>query len=95
MTCEEWIEEYQENKRSKDLHSVFNGRKVFDPASGELSINQVCEALGKANNTVRYYIKTGRLRTERKGAYYVILQSELDRFIAEEMEDREDIANNA
>lgn len=86
MTCEEWIEEYQENKRSKDLHSTFNGRKVFDSARGELSMNMVAENLGVHKTMVMYYIKTGRLKSTRKGAYHVILDTELERFKAEELE---------
>jgi hypothetical protein len=86
LTCEEWIEEYQENKRSKDLHSTFNGRKVFDSSRGELSMNMIADALGVHKTMVMYYIKTGRLRSTRKGAYHVILDTELERFKAEELE---------
>lgn len=95
MTCEEWIDEYHENKRSKDLHSVFNGRKVFDEAEGELSIAMCAKELGVAKCNVNYYVRTGRLRTFRKGAYHVILRSEFERFVREEMTDTQEVANNA
>ena len=83
-TCEEWIDEYQLNKRNKDFHSIFNGRRVFDPEKGELSMQMVCQELGVCKTTVMYYIHTGRLKTSRKGHYYVIARSELNRFKAEE-----------
>jgi hypothetical protein len=91
-TCEEWIEEYYENKRSKDLHSIFNGRKVFN--SLELSANMVAEELGVHKNSVIYYIRTGRLKSFRRGQYHVVDRAELDRFIAEEMCEK-DVEQNA
>ena len=94
-TCEEWIEEYYENKRSKEVHSIFNGRRVFDPALGELSVRTVAKELGVHEKCVNYYITTGRLKVTRKGHYLVIAREELQRFISEEMEDVEDVAQNA
>lgn len=89
-TCEEWIEEYYEHKRSKEVHSIFNGRKVFDPALGELSVRTVAKELGVHEKCVNYYINTGRLRVMRKGYYLVIMREELNRFIAEELEGAEE-----
>ena len=94
-TCEEWIEEYYENRRSKDLHSIFNGRKVFNEAQGELSMNMVAKELGVGKSHVQYYLETGRLKSIRRGKYHVILRPELERFISEEMEERKDISQNA
>lgn len=94
-TCEQWIEEYYENRRSKDLHSIFNGRKVFNEAEGELSVNMVAKRLGVDRTHVQYYLETGRLKGFRKGHYWVILATELERFISEEMEDRVDVSQNA
>jgi hypothetical protein len=90
-TCEEWIEEYYDNKRSKDLHSVFNGRKVFDPERGELSVNMVAKELGVVKTAVQYYLETGRLKSIRKGHYHVILRPELERFMAEECRVQEEL----
>ncbi len=94
-TCEQWIEEYYENKRSKDLHSFFNGRKVFDESRGELSVSMVASELGVAKTNINYYIKTGRLKTFRKGHYHVVLRSEFERFIAEELQHNEVVSQNA
>jgi hypothetical protein len=94
-TCEQWIEEYYENRRSKDLHSIFNGRKVFNEAEGELSVAMVAKQLGVGKTHVQYYLETGRLKSIRRGTYHVILRPELERFIAEELEDCEDISQNA
>lgn len=94
-TCQEWIEEYYENRRSKDLHSIFNGRKVFDEAGGELSVNMVAKELGLDRAHIQYYLDTGRLKSIRKGKYHVILRSELERFMSEDMEERKDVSQNA
>lgn len=88
-TCEEWIDDYQLHKRDKDFHSIFNGRKVFDPEKGELSLQMVCAELGVSKTTVIYYIHTGRLKSSRKGHYYVIARSELNRFKVEEYNQEE------
>jgi hypothetical protein len=90
-TCDEWIEEFYENKRSKDLHSIFNGRKVFDPEKGELSLRMVYEELGVAKTSALYYIQSGRLKATRKGHYYVIDRVELDRFKAEDLKSVEEV----
>ncbi len=94
MTCDEWIEEYYDHKRSKDEHSIWNGRKVFDPNRGELSLNMVARELGLAKVTMYYYIHSGKLKSYRKGHYIVVLRDDLERFKVEQY-GQEDIANNA
>lgn len=94
-TCEEWIEEYYENRRSKDHNSIFNGRKVFDETQGELSVTMAAEELGLGRTHIQYYLKTGRLKGFRKGHYWVILRTELERFMDEELEDVKDVSQNA
>ena len=94
-TCQEWIEEYYENRRSKDHNSIFNGRKVFDESAGELSATMCANELGLTKSHIQYYLETGRLKSFRKGAYHVILREELDRFIAEELIDYKDAEKNA
>lgn len=83
MTCDEWIEEFYENKRSKDLHSIWNGRRVFDPEKGELSLNMVAAELGLAKPTMYYYIHSGKLKSYRKGHYVVVMRDDLERFKVE------------
>lgn len=92
-TCEEWIEQYYENRRSKDHNSIFNGRKVF--SDGELSVTMVAKELGLDRSHIQYYLATGRLKSFRKGKYHVILRTELERFMSEEMEVKEAISENA
>ena len=94
-TCEEWIEEYYENRRSKDHNSIFNGRKVFDEDKGELSVSMVARELGVGRSHIEYYLSTGRLKSFRKGKYHVILRTELERFKIEDLEEKQDIAQNA
>jgi hypothetical protein len=81
-TCEEWIELYYENKGSKQLHSMFNGRKVFDEARGELSSQTVADELGISKQCVSYHIKAGNIKSTEKGGYIVILRSDLEEFKA-------------
>lgn len=84
-TCEEWIENYYENWHSKDLHSTFNGRKVFDREKGELSKNMVVEDYGLPHTSIDFWIRIGKLKTVRKGSYHVIMRPEIERFIAEDL----------
>ena len=58
-------------------------------------MNMIADALGVHKTMVMYYIKTGRLRSTRKGAYHVILDTELERFKAEELEHVEQEQLNA
>ena len=51
--------------------------------------------LGVGKSHVQYYLETGRLKSFRKGHYHVILRSELDRFIAEELETIKEVSHNA
>lgn len=84
-TCQEWIDEYQANYRSKQLHSTWNGRKVFDRERGEYSIQDVAKILNTSEDNVEYWVRNGRLKTIRKGFYRVIMKEELERFAAEDL----------
>lgn len=85
-TCQEWIDEYYDDYRSKQLHSTFNGRRVFDHSRGEYSILDAAKILDMNFKNIEYYVRTGKLKSIRKGCYVVIMKEELDRFAAEEME---------
>ena len=93
-TCQEWIDDYYDKFRSKDYHSIFNGRKVFDPEKGELSLAMVAKELDIAKTTVMYYVNSGRLKTFRKGAYYVVYEHELERFKDMEFRRYEELQQN-
>src|SRR6266404_31777 len=84
-TCEEWIEEYYEHKRSKDFHSSYNGRKVFDESKGELSIRMIEKEYGLPYTALCWWIRVGKLHTVKKGAYHVVMKAELERFMAEDL----------
>jgi len=92
-TCEEWIEEYYENKRSKEHHSIFNGRKVFN--ENELSVQTVSDELGITVAGVHYHINSGNLKSMQKGAYHVILRSDLEEFKGKKDFYVKDKVNNA
>lgn len=81
-TTKEWIAEYQNNKRSKDHNSIFNGRKVFNHRNGILSVSMVAKDLNVARCTVIYWIKTGKLKAYRTGHYYVIYLKDLQKAIS-------------
>jgi len=84
LTTKAWIDEYYTNKRSKCLHSIYNGRKVFSREKGDLSVSMVMKDLNLSRTTVFHYINNGRLKTYRKGHYHVIRQEELERFVEQE-----------
>jgi len=90
-TCDQWIEEFLENKRNKDFHSIFNGRKVFDPDKGELSLSMVAKELNLAKRTLFYYIHSGKLKSHRKGHYIVVLRENLEQFKVAQWGDKYDI----
>lgn len=81
-TCVEWIEEYQATKDNRQLHSTYNGRKVYDEEKGLFSLKTVCEQTGLSRPTLDFHMSTGRLKTRRKGMYYVVTKESLDNFKA-------------
>ncbi len=94
-TTIEWIEEYYAHRRSKDHHSLFNGRKVFDAEKGELSINMVAKEMGLHKASVDYYVRTGKLKTIRRGTYHVVLRKDLEAFLLEKYGNHMEIAKDA
>lgn len=68
---------------------------MFDSERGELSISMVAKELNLHRASVDYYVKTGQLRTIRKGTYHVILRDDLSQFMANKYGNIEEIAQNA
>ncbi|EPP28031.1 helix-turn-helix domain protein, partial [Chlamydia psittaci 84-8471/1] len=56
---------------------------LFDNEKGCYSVNQVADMLGIPVQKVYYATRTGTMRGERKGAAWVISQSEIDRYKSE------------
>lgn len=79
FTSDEWIEEYMAELHSKQTHSSYNGRKVFDQDKGELSIKMVAERLQTSEFCISWHIKHGRIQAYRKGTYWVIPEAQLIR----------------
>lgn len=76
-----WIEEFQSNKWSKQLHSRVNGKKVFRPESGELSIKMAAEKLNVPRHYIADHLKRGTIKGFRRGAYWVIHEEELQKLV--------------
>lgn len=77
LTTREWIDEYQLNKHSKQLHAQYNGKPTFNPDQGDLSILHVCQLTGLTEGKIHYEIKQGRIKAFRRGVYWVIREEEL------------------
>lgn len=65
------LEEYRRNKYSRSK-SVFEGELLFDNEKGFYSVKQVAKMLAIPAQKVYYALRTGMLKSTRKGAAWVI-----------------------
>lgn len=82
-TCPEYIQEYWSALHSKQEHSVFNGRPVYDESRGELSVEMCARQLGVERCSVHFACRTGRLKCIRRGRYFVVTQEDLNNYKAQ------------
>ncbi|WP_213318681.1 helix-turn-helix domain-containing protein [Chlamydiifrater volucris] len=73
------LEEYKKNRYSRKK-SLYNGELVFDNEKGYFSVNQVAEMLGVPVQKIYYATRTGAITGSRKGAAWVIHESEIARY---------------
>lgn len=73
------LEDYKRNRYSRKK-SLYQGELLFDNSKGCYSVNQVAEILGIPVQKVYYATRTGTMRGERKGAAWVIHDSEIERY---------------
>lgn len=78
-TTNEWIEEYRKHLCSKQEHSRYNGRNVFDKEKGEYSLQMASEMTSIPVHTLYYMIDTGKIKAFRRGVYWVITDQEIQR----------------
>lgn len=76
----EWVTEWRSHYRSKQ-ESTFDGEKTFDRSKGELSVKDVSKILGKKEQTIYYFVRSGQLPCVRKGSYVVIHKDDLKAFM--------------
>ncbi len=92
-TTQAWIDDYYKHYRSKDYHSIYNGRRLFDEEKGIYSIQMVAKIMNTTGPTVLGWIRWGKLKSIRKGNYHVILQEDLELYM--QTFGNKDIAQNA
>lgn len=73
------LEEYRNNKYSR-TKSVYEGKLLFDNASGYYSINQVAKMLNVPAQKIYYATRTGMITGTRKGAAWVIHIDAINRY---------------
>jgi len=79
------LEEYRSNKYSR-AKSMFDGELLFDNEKGYYSVNQVAKMLKVPAQKVYYALRTGMLKSSRKGAAWVIHVSDVERYRADCLE---------
>ncbi len=65
------LEEYRKNKYSR-TKSMFDGELLFNNDKGYFSVNQVSRMLNIPAQKVYYALRTGMLKSSRKGAAWVV-----------------------
>ncbi len=70
------LEDYRKHKYSR-TKSVFNGELLFDNSKGFHSVNQTAEMLNIPAQKVYYATRVGLMKATRKGAAWVIHESEI------------------
>ena len=73
------IAEYCNNKYSR-VNSKYKGELTFDRSKGEFSVSQAAELLGVPKQKIYYAIRTGYLKSIRKGSSWVIHIDDIQEF---------------
>lgn len=81
------LEEYRKNKYSR-TKSMYDGELLFDNQRGYFSVNQVAKMLNVPAQKIYYATRTGMLKGSRKGAAWVIHESEVNRYKGEYLDKR-------
>lgn len=79
------LEEYRKNKYSR-TKSMFDGSLLFDNSKGFYSVNQVAKILGVPAQKIYYALRTGMLKSSRKGAAWVIHLNNIEEYQASYLE---------
>lgn len=79
------LEEYQKSKYSRK-NSLFEGEPVF--SDGEYSVIQSAKILNENPQKIYYMVRTGKLKSYRKGCSWIIKKEDLDQFIEESKENK-------
>ncbi len=73
------LEEYRRQKYSR-AKSMYDGELLFDRSKGMYSVNQVAELLGVPAQKIYYATRIGLLKASRKGAAWVINESDVKEY---------------
>ena len=73
------LEEYRRNKYSRKK-SMFQGELLFDNEKGYYSVKQVSKMLAIPAQKVYYALRTGMLKSTRKGAAWVVHTDDLNQY---------------
>lgn len=73
------LEEYRNNKYSR-TKSMFDGDLLFDNSKGFYSVNQTAKILDIPAQKVYYALRTGMLKSTRKGAAWVIHNDSIEEY---------------
>ena len=76
-TTPDWLKDYHDDLYSKQVHSTYNGTKVFDSSKGEYSVRMIAERFNVYPQLINWHIARGRIKAFKKGAYHVILEDEI------------------
>lgn len=79
------LEDYRMNKYSRSK-SMFDGELLFNNDKGYFSVNQVARILNVPAQKVYYALRTGMLKSIRKGAAWVIHTEDVSRYREEYLE---------
>lgn len=75
------LAEYRKHKYSR-ARSTYNGELIFDNAKGSFSVNQAAKRLNVPPQKIYYATRSGKMKAERRGAAWVILDSEIEEYRA-------------
>ncbi len=73
------LEEYRKNKYNRSK-SLFDGELLFNNKEGFYSINQTAKMLDVPAQKIYYATRVGQLKAQRKGAAWVIHESDIEHY---------------
>lgn len=78
-TTREWLQDFLDHKDSRQLHSTYNGRKVFDEKRGEYSTITAAKSLNVDVKRLYYFMMLGKAQPYYKGQYAIFTAEEIER----------------
>lgn len=81
-TTKEWLNEYLSNRFNRQ-RVYYNGAPLFDFLKGEWSVKMTAAYLQCTIQHVHFLLRTGRIKSFRRGSYHVVFKDSVTQMLSE------------